>query len=48
MAAKSLLPVLHDEAGSESCLREVVYAEQARDGTLTDTDFMTMVRTQDW
>ena len=28
--------------------RKHVYAEQARDGILTDTDFMTMVRNRDW
>ena len=28
--------------------RDHVYAEQARDGILTDTDFMTMVRNRDW
>ena len=28
--------------------REYVFAEQARDGILTDTDFMTMVRSRDW
>jgi arylsulfatase A-like enzyme len=48
MAARSLLPVLKNDPGSEACLRDVVYAEQARDGTLTDTDFVTMIRTNDW
>ena len=48
MAARSLLPVLKNDPGQEACLRDTVYAEQARDGTLTDTDFVTMVRTKDW
>jgi arylsulfatase A-like enzyme len=48
MAAKSLLPVLENAPDQAGCFRDVVFAEQARDGTLTDTDFMTMVRTQDW
>jgi arylsulfatase len=48
MAARSLLPVLKNDPGSDACLRDVVYAEQARDGNLTDTDFVTMVRTKDW
>ena len=48
MAARSLLPVLKNEPCQEACLRDTVYAEQARDGTLTDTDFVTMVRTKYW
>lgn len=28
--------------------RELVFSEQSRDGILTDTQFMTMVRSQDW
>ncbi|NNC87065.1 MAG: sulfatase-like hydrolase/transferase [Akkermansiaceae bacterium] len=48
MAARSLLPVLENRAGQEECFREAVFAEQGRDGILTDTDFMTMVRTADW
>ena len=48
MAARSLLPVLEYSDDQEKCFRDVVFAEQARDGTLTDTDFMTMVRTEDW
>ncbi len=49
MAAQSLLPVLNDEPNAEaSCLRDVVFAEQARDGNFTTSDFMTMVRTREW
>ena len=49
MAARSLLPVLNGEPDAEStCLRDVVFAEQARDGNFTTSDFMTMVRTRDW
>ena len=28
--------------------RDYVFAEQARDGILTDTEFMTMVRSKEW
>ncbi len=45
MEAKSLLPVLIGEPWEE---REYVFAEQAKDGILTGTDFMTMVRSRDW
>jgi arylsulfatase A-like enzyme len=48
MAAKSLLPVLENAPDQDECFRTAVFAEQARDGTLTETDFMTMVRTEDW
>ena len=48
VAAKSLLPVLKNETSSESCLRNIVFAEQAGDNNLSDTDFVTMVRTQEW
>ncbi len=48
MAAKSLLPVLENADDQATCFRQAVFAEQARDGTLTDTDFVTMVRTRDW
>lgn len=45
LEAQSMLPALE---GGEFAGRDVVYAEQVRDGILTDTDFMTMVRTRDW
>lgn len=43
--AESLAPALTDPAWEG---REAVYCEQARDGILTDTEFMTMVRTRQW
>ena len=45
LEAESLLPSLQarDFDG-----RDYVFAEQARDGILTSTDFMTMVRSRDW
>ncbi|MEM7393458.1 MAG: sulfatase/phosphatase domain-containing protein, partial [Verrucomicrobiota bacterium] len=45
LEARSLLPALE---GKERTPREYVYAEQAKDGILTDTEFMTMVRSCDW
>jgi arylsulfatase len=45
MEARSLLPVLE---GKEWEPREYVFAEQQKDGILTGTDFMTMVRSRDW
>lgn len=48
MAAQSLVPVLQNSVDQDQCFRDIVFAEQARDGNLTETDFMTMVRTQDW
>lgn len=45
MEAESLLPALE---GEEWQGREVVFSEHSRDGILRETDFMTMVRTQDW
>lgn len=48
MAAKSLLPILEGKDNADECIRDAVYAEQARDGNFTDSDFMTMVRTDDW
>lgn len=49
MAARSLLPVLNNEPDAEDrCLRDVVFAEQAKDGNFTTSEFMTMVRTRDW
>lgn len=45
MEARSLLPALK---GQEWKPREYVFAEQQKDGILTGTDFMTMVRGRDW
>ncbi len=47
MAAVSLLPIL-ESARKTVGLRDAVFAEQARDGNFTTSDFMTMVRTEDW
>lgn len=44
--AETLLPLLKGEPGANG--RECVYAEQSRDGILTHTEMMTMVRTADW
>ena len=43
--AESLMPVLN---GEEVEGREVVFAEHGRDGTLRETEFMTMVRSKEW
>ncbi len=43
--AESILPALRDPAWAG---REVVFAVHGRDGILQETEFMTMVRTQDW
>ena len=45
LEAKSLLPALENKEGAG---RDYVFAEQARDGILTDTEFMTMVRSKEW
>jgi len=45
MEAKSLLPALRGESWIG---RSHVFAEQARDGILQTTDFMTMVRSPEW
>ncbi|MCA8985596.1 MAG: sulfatase-like hydrolase/transferase [Planctomycetaceae bacterium] len=45
LEARSLLPAI---LGQEWQPRDYVYAEQAEDGILTDTQFMTMVRNRDW
>lgn len=45
MEAESLMPALTGEAWEG---RDVVFAEHSRDGILQETDFMTMVRTQEW
>ena len=44
--AESLVPAL--EGDNEWSGRDVVFAEHARDGILRETEFMTMVRTDDW
>jgi arylsulfatase len=45
LEAVTLLPALY---GADWNGRNVVFAEQARDGILTDTEFMTMVRSKAW
>lgn len=45
LEARSLLPALE---GKPFPGRQYVFAEQARDGILQETEFMTMVRSQDW
>ena len=45
LEAESLLPGLE---GKEFPGREYLFAEQAKDGILTGTEFMTMVRSEDW
>jgi arylsulfatase A-like enzyme len=45
LEAISLLPALE---GNDWPGRDYVFAEQAKDGILTDTEFMTMVRGCDW
>ena len=45
MEARSLLPALRDEPWQP---REYVFAEHGRDGILQQTEFMTMVRSDDW
>ena len=44
--AQSLLPAL--EGNSEWKGRELVFAEQTRDGNFTTADYMSMVRSHDW
>ncbi|MFC6992395.1 sulfatase/phosphatase domain-containing protein [Haladaptatus sp. GCM10025707] len=46
MEAQSLVPAL--EGDDEWTGRDQVFAEHARDGILRETQFMTMVRTDDW
>lgn len=46
MEAESLVPAL--EGDDEWSGRDTVFAEHARDGILQGTEFMTMVRTDDW
>ena len=45
LEAESLLPALHEESWTG---RPYVFAEQARDGILQTTDFMTMIRSSEW
>lgn len=45
MEARSLLPLLRDDGWDG---RDYVYAEHARTGILQETEFMTMVRSEDW
>ena len=45
LEARSLLPALQGEPWKS---REFVFAEQAKDGILQTTEFMTMVRSEDW
>ena len=45
MEAQSLTPALRGEEWAE---RDYVYGEHARDGILTETEYMSMVRSRDW
>ncbi|GAB4142944.1 MAG: sulfatase-like hydrolase/transferase [Planctomycetaceae bacterium] len=45
MEAKSLLPAIE---GKDWTPREYVFAEHGRDGILQETEFVTMVRSDDW
>ena len=45
MEAKSLLPILEKK---EDKLRDYVFAEHIRDGILQETEFMMMVRSEEW
>lgn len=45
MEAQSLLPALDEQEWSP---REYVFAEHGRDGILQETEFMSMVRSNDW
>ncbi len=46
MDAQSILPALQQDSSWQG--RDYVYAEQAKDLILTDTEFMTMVRSKEW
>ena len=48
MSAHTLIPMLDPDGDDSECARDVVYAEQAKDGNFTTSRFMTMVRTRDW
>ena len=43
--AKSILPALQ---GKDWIPRDYVYAEQIKDGILTETEFMSMIRNEEW
>jgi arylsulfatase len=43
--AQSILPAIQ---GKEWKPRDYVYAEQIKDGILTETDFMSMIRNEEW
>ena len=45
MEARSILPAIE---GRDWEPRDYVYAEHGRDGILTETDFVSMVRSEDW
>ena len=45
LEAQSLLPALKGEPWTP---REFVYAEQIKDAILTDTEFMSMIRSREW
>ena len=45
MEAKSLLPILEKK---EDKLRDYVFAEHIRDGILQETEFLMMVRSEEW
>ena len=45
LEARSLLPAIEGKSWEG---REWLFAEQARDGILTDAEFMTMVRSKAW
>lgn len=46
MEAESLMPALQGEDSWDG--RDYVFAEHARDGILQETEFMTMIRGEDW
>eukprot|EP00913_Durusdinium_trenchii_P008809 g8275.t1 len=48
MEAVSLLPALENAGDSSWTPREYVFAEHGRDGILQETDFVSMVRSDDW
>jgi arylsulfatase A-like enzyme len=45
LEAQSLLPALKGESWTP---RDYVYAEQIKDGILTETEFMSMIRNREW
>ncbi|RJT07885.1 sulfatase [Halococcus sp. IIIV-5B] len=46
LEAESLIPALQGEASWTG--RDHIFAEHARDGILQETEFMTMIRSEDW